>query len=263
MNENLKIAAIQTELYWENVTANLASLEEKIANISNDTDLIILPEMFNTGFSMNSKALAEPMNLTTFKWLKQMAAKTNAVITGSYIVSENGNFYNRLIWMQPDGQFDTYDKRHLFRMGGENEHFSAGTKRIIKPLKGWNICPLICYDLRFPVWSRNRNNEYDLLIYVANWPEPRAHVWSNLLIARALENQCYVAGINRVGEDGQGLKYSGDSAIIDFKGHIKATKTLKNSILYAELNKTELSDFRTKFPAYLDADEFEIKVHTH
>ncbi len=255
---NLKIAAIQTELYWENITANLASLEEKIANIETQQDLILLPEMFNTGFSMNSKNLAEPMNSTTFKWLKQMASKHNTVVAGSYIVSENGEQFNRLIWMQPDGQFDCYDKRHLFRMGGENEFYTGGKKRIIKQIKGWKICPLICYDLRFPVWSRNRNNEYDLLIYVANWPKPRAHVWSNLLIARALENQSYVVGLNRVGVDGMGLSYSGDSAIIDFKGQALTTKSETEAILYAELNKTELEDFRTRFPAYLDADEFEI-----
>lgn len=258
---NLKIAAIQTDLYWENITANLANLEEKMATISSQQDLIILPEMFNTGFSMNSKSLAEQMNSTTFKWLKQMANKHNAVVAGSYIVTENGEQFNRLIWMQPDGQFDSYDKRHLFRMGGENEFYSSGKKRIVKQIKGWNICPLICYDLRFPVWSRNRNNEYDLLIYIANWPKPRAHVWSNLLIARALENQSYVIGLNRVGFDGMGLSYSGDSTIIDFKGQTLISKSESEAILYAELNKSDLVDFRTKFPAYLDADEFEIILH--
>jgi omega-amidase len=257
---NLKIAAIQTDIYWENITANLANLEEKMATIASQQDLILLPEMFNTGFSMNSKSLAEPMNSTTFKWLKQMANKHKAVVTGSYIVSDKGEQFNRLVWMQPDGQFDSYDKRHLFRMGGENEFYSSGKKRIIKQIKGWNICPLICYDLRFPVWSRNRNNEYDLLIYVANWPKPRAHVWSNLLVARALENQSYVVGLNRVGVDGMGLSYSGDSAIIDFKGHAITSNSDSESILFAEISKTELTDFRTKFPAYLDADEFEIKL---
>ncbi len=257
--ENLKIAAIQTKLFWEDITANLANLEEKIATIDSQPDLIILPEMFNTGFSMQSKTLAEPMNFTTFKWMKQMAEKTGAVITGSYIVIEKGEYFNRLIWMQPDGIFYSYDKRHLFRMGGENEHFSAGNKRMVMQLKGWNICPLVCYDLRFPVWSRNRNNEYDLLIYVANWPEPRAKVWSNLLIARALENQSYVIGLNRVGTDGMGLSYSGDSAIIDFKGNLINSESKNEKILFAELNKKDLTDFREKFPAYLDADEFEIK----
>jgi omega-amidase len=256
--ETLKIVAIQTDLFWEDKTANLANLEEKLASINTSPDLIILPEMFNTGFSMDTKQLAEPMNFTTFKWMKQMAAKHEAVIIGSYIVNENGQNYNRLIWIEPNGDFDTYDKRHLFRMGGENEHYSAGKKRIIKNLKGWNICPLICYDLRFPVWSRNKNCEYDILIYIANWPKPRAHIWSNLLIARAIENQSYIIGVNRVGIDGTGLVYSGDSAIIDFKGQTLVSETEKESILYYEINKKELLDFREKFPAYLDADDFEI-----
>jgi omega-amidase len=256
--ETLKIVAVQTDLFWEDKTANLANLEEKLASINTSPDLIILPEMFNTGFSMDTKQLAEPMNFTTFKWMKQMAAKHEAVIIGSYIVNENGQNYNRLIWIEPNGDFDTYDKRHLFRMGGENEHYSAGKKRIIKNLKGWNICPLICYDLRFPVWSRNKNCEYDILIYIANWPKPRAHIWSNLLIARAIENQSYVIGVNRVGIDGSGLVYSGDSAIIDFKGQTLVSETEKESILYYEINKKELLDFREKFPAYLDADDFEI-----
>jgi omega-amidase len=256
--ETLKIVAVQTDLFWEDKTANLANLEEKLASINTSPDLIILPEMFNTGFSMDTKQLAEPMNFTTFKWMKQMAAKHEAVIIGSYIVNENGQNYNRLIWIEPNGDFDTYDKRHLFRMGGENEHYSAGKKRIIKNLKGWNICPLICYDLRFPVWSRNKNCEYDILIYIANWPKPRAHIWSNLLIARAIENQSYIIGVNRVGIDGTGLVYSGDSAIIDFKGQTLVSETEKESILYYEINKKELLDFREKFPAYLDADDFEI-----
>jgi omega-amidase len=256
--ENLKITVVQTDIFWESITANLAKLEEKLATITTNPNLIVLPEMFTTGFTMESKKLAEPMNFTTFKWMKQMAKKHQAVITGSFIVNENGHNYNRLIWMEPDGTFDSYDKRHLFRMGGENNHFKNGNKRIIKKLNGWNICPLICYDLRFPVWSRNKNCEYDLLIYIANWPNARAMVWSNLLIARALENQSYVIGANRVGTDGMGLLYSGDSAIIDFKGQILTSETNKETILNYEINKKELLDFREKFPAYLDADDFEI-----
>jgi omega-amidase len=254
--ENLRIAAIQSALYWENITANLAHFEEEIAKIETKPDIIILPEMFSTGFSMNSKTLAEPMNLTTCKWMKQMAAKTNALLLGSYIVTENNQYFNRLLWMEPSGEFATYDKRHLFRMGRENEHFSAGNNRLIRNWRGWNICPLVCYDLRFPVWSRNLNNEYDILIYVANWPQARAHAWSSLLVARALENQAYVVGLNRVGEDGLGLKYSGDSAIIDFNGKILAHEAMKSKVIEAELSKSELDAFRTKFPAYLDADDF-------
>jgi omega-amidase len=288
--QDLSVTIIQTSLYWENPTANLANLEEKIAKISTQSDLIILPEMFTTGFTMNVKAVAEPMNFTTFKWMKQQAKQTKAVITGSYIVKEGENYYNRLLWMRPDGTFEKYDKRHLFRMGGEHHHFAGGSERLIVELKGWKICPLICYDLRFPVWSRNFQQEeggkedvkmgkeigensiphiydpiptipnlnYDILIYVANWPAVRSQVWDTLLQARALENQSYCIGVNRVGEDGMGLNYSGNSAVIDFKGnplfYQKDTEVINNQIL----SKQELDDFRTKFPAYLDADEFEI-----
>lgn len=265
--QDLSVTIIQTDLFWENSIANLANLEEKMAQISLPTDLIILPEMFTTGFTMNAKAMAEPMNFTTFKWLKQQAKRTQAVITGSFIIKERDYFFNRLIWMRPDGSFETYDKRHLFRMGEEDKTFTAGTNRLIVELKGWRICPLICYDLRFPVWSRNRysntenrisNIEYDLLIYIANWPSVRSRVWDTLLQARAIENQSYCIGVNRVGKDGMGLAYSGNSALIDFKGnqvfYQKDSEVIHNQIL----SKKELEDFRIKFPAYLDADEFEI-----
>jgi omega-amidase len=288
--QDLSVTIIQTSLYWENPTANLANLEEKIATISTQSDLIILPEMFTTGFTMNVKAVAEPMNFTTFKWMRQQAKQTKAVITGSYIVKEGENYYNRLLWMRPDGTFEKYDKRHLFRMGGEHHHFAGGSERLIVELKGWKICPLICYDLRFPVWSRNFQQEeggkeevkmgkeigdnpipytydlipttpnlnYDILIYVANWPAVRSQVWDTLLQARAIENQSYCIGVNRVGSDEMGLNYTGNSAVIDFKGnplfYQKDSEVINNQIL----SKQELDDFRTKFPAYLDADEFEI-----
>ena len=304
--QNLSVTLIQTDLYWENPTANLANLEEKIAQISTQTDLIILPEMFNSGFTMNAKTIAEPMNLTTFKWLRQQAKKANAVVMGSFIVKcstgipsrgaddtgkdSRATYYNRLIWMRPDGSFEKYDKRHLFRMGNEHLTFTGGTKRLIVELKGWKICPLICYDLRFPVWSRQGGKEerdngemekgqqksnieidysphiadsslltYDLLIYIANWPAARSQVWDILLQARAIENQSYCIGVNRVGNDGMGLNYSGNSAVIDFKGnqlfYQKDLEVIHNQIL----NYQELIDFRTKFPAYLDADEFYIR----
>jgi omega-amidase len=306
--QDLSVTLIQTDLFWENPTANLANLEEKIAQIATPTDLIILPEMFNTGFTMNVKSVAEPMNFTTFKWMKQQAKQAQAVVMGSFIVKVGENIYNRLLWMRPDGSYETYDKRHLFRMGGENNHFAGGTERLIVELKGWRICPLICYDLRFPVWSRNvlqeerengdgrkgdrRQGEgrleqqkwgcidliphtsylipkddlipktlaYDLLIYVANWPAVRSQVWDILLQARAIENQSYCIGVNRVGEDGMGLNYSGNSAVIDFKGnqafYQKDSEIIHNQIL----SKKELEDFRTKFPAYLDADDFTLNV---
>lgn len=279
--QNLSVTLIQTDLFWENPTANLANLEEKMAQISLPTDLIILPEMFNTGFTMDVKSVAEPMNFTTFKWMKQQAKRTQAVITGSFIVKEGEQFYNRLIWMRPDGSFETYDKRHLFRMGGEHHNFAGGSAQLIVELKGWRICPLICYDLRFPVWSRNFQEEegrmaektkndlgnsipntsylnYDLLIYVANWPAVRSKVWDVLLQARAIENQSFCIGVNRVGKDGMGLDYTGNSAVIDFKGNQLFYQKDSEVINSQVLNKKELEDFRAKFPAYLDADDFEI-----
>jgi len=252
----LKVALIQTNLYWENPTANLASLEEKIAGISENVDLIVLPEMFTTGFSMSPSKVAEPMNLTTFKWMQQMAAQTKAVVTGSFVAKEGNRYFNRLLWMEPSGNFDFYDKRHLFRMAREHESYEAGSKRIVKEWKGWKICPLICYDLRFPVWSRNVALEYDLLLYVANWPEVRSHIWSTLLQARAIENLSYVIGVNRVGEDGNGIPHSGDSAVVDFKGEVLVRKSNEESIIIHTLQKESLSAFRERFPAYLDADEF-------
>lgn len=287
--QDLSVTLIQTDLYWENPTANLANLEEKIAQISTQTDLIILPEMFNSGFTMNAKLVAEPMNLTTFRWIRQQAKKANAVVTGSFIVKDGEQYFNRLIWMRPDGSFEQYDKRHLFRMGNEQLIFTAGTERIIVELKGWKICPLICYDLRFPVWSRNAVQEerkkgerqegeifsqaerrpvithnsqlkYDLLIYVANWPSVRSQVWDVLLMARAIENQSYCIGVNRVGNDGTGLNYSGNSAVIDFKGNPIFHQEDLEIIYSQKLNYQELIDFRAKFPAYLDADDFTIEL---
>lgn len=274
--QNLSVTLIQTNLFWENPTANLANLEEKIAQVSLPTDLIILPEMFNTGFTMDVKAVGEPMNFITFKWMKQQSKRTQAVITGSFIVKEGAQYFNRLIWMRPDGSFETYDKRHLFRMGGEHHNFSAGSHRLIVELKGWRICPLICYDLRFPVWSRNFQKEkkskeedenvipdtsslnYDLLIYVANWPAVRSQVWDTLLQARAIENQSFCIGVNRVGSDGMGLNYTGNSAVIDFKGNLIFYQKDSEIINCQILNKKDIDDFRAKFPAYLDADNFEI-----
>ncbi len=257
----MEITLLQPSLYWHNPVANRAMLEERIFSLPEPTDLIILPEMFTTGFTMDARAVAEPMNLTTFRWLKQMAAQTGAVVTGSYVVQENGSFFNRLIWMQPDGQFDTYDKRHLFRMAGEDGVYTAGTRRIIKEWKGWRICPLICYDLRFPVWSRNtdgQSNElaYDLLLYVANWPAARRNAWNVLLQARAIENLSYVVGVNRVDKDGNGHLYTGDSAVIDFKGDILFRQADLEVNHQQTLSLDELQAFRAKFPANLDADSF-------
>lgn len=253
--QNLSVTLIQTELYWENPIANLAMLEEKIAQIENETDIIVLPEMFSTGFSMNT-SLAEPMNLTTFKWMRQQAAQSKAVVVGSVMIREAENVFNRMIWMQPDGQYHTYDKRHLFRMGNEHLHYRGGEKRLIVEWKGWKICPLICYDLRFPVWSRNVAQAYDVLIYVANWPEARAYPWKSLLVARAIENQSYVIGVNRVGKDGNDLTFSGDSAVLNFRGEYLFTETQKEIVQTVLLSKEDITNFRTQFPAHLDADSF-------
>ena len=253
---DLKVALVQTDLYWENTTANLASLEEKIATITELVDIIVLPEMFSTGFTMNPASVAEPMNLTTTKWMQQVAAQTGAVVMGSFVAKEGTNYFNRLLWVEPDGTYDFYDKRHLFRMAREQESYTGGTKRIRKEWKGWKICPLICYDLRFPVWSRNVALDYDLLVYVANWPAIRSHVWNTLLQARAIENLSYVVGVNRVGNDGNGIPHTGDSAVIDFKGEVLERKSIEEGILIHTLQREALTTFRDKFPAFLDADEF-------
>lgn len=258
--QDLKITLIQTSLYWENPAANLAMLEEKLWQIPEPTDLIVLPEMFTTGFTMSAEQLAEPMNFTTFKWLKQQAEQMKAVICGSYIVKEGGKYFNRLVCMQPDGNFFLYDKRHLFRMANEHHTFTAGSERLIMEVKGWKICPLVCYDLRFPVWSRNMHNAYDLLLYVANWPVPRVAAWNILLQARAVENLCYVAGVNRVGEDGKGLHYPGNSAIINPKGETLHRMNKEEAIHSEILSGEMLTKFREKFPAHLDADEFTINL---
>jgi predicted amidohydrolase len=233
-------------------------LEEKISSIEESTDIIVLPEMFTTGFTMNTN-LAEPMNLDTYKWMGLMSKKTEACIVGSYIVKEGVNVYNRLIWMFPDGTSKYYDKRHLFRMGEEHAHYSAGTNSLIIDYKGWRIAPFICYDLRFPVWSRNVENAYDVLLYIANWPAVRSYAWKNLLIARAIENISYVVGVNRVGMDGRNLTYTGDSTVLDFKGFpLIQLEPNESDIFQIELSKESLTEFRNSFPAHLDADSFTI-----
>ncbi|TRX51625.1 amidohydrolase [Fulvivirga sp. M361] len=263
-DQDLNVTLIQTRLHWQNIGANLAMLEEKIWQIEGGTDLIVLPEMFNTGFSMEVEQLSEPMNLTTFKWMKQMAAQTKAVVTGSFIVRDKDQYYNRLIWMQPDGEFQVYDKRHLFRMAKEDEQFNSGQQRVVCEWKGWKVCPLICYDLRFPVWSRNFSSdaanplEYDVLIYVANWPAARVNAWDTLLKARALENLCFTVGVNRVGEDGNNIAYNGYSQVVDPKGNDLCNFQEVEVVHTVSLSKNYLTRFREKFPTYLDADKFKI-----
>jgi omega-amidase len=221
--------------------------------------------MFNTGFTMNSQKCYEQLDGRTIKWMGEMADKTKAVVTGSFIVKENNHFYNRLIWMRPDGTYETYDKRHLFRMGDEDKHYSPGKTKIVTTIKDWRVCPLICYDLRFPVWSRNKiingNHDYDVLIYVANWPERRKQAWQILLKARAIENQCYVVGVNRVGKDGHGIAHSGDSVVVNYKGEILSSiQPFEEKAETIILSYEELKEYRKTFPAGLDADDFELKV---
>ncbi len=271
----LTITGIQTSLHWENPAANLNMLEEKIKNISSKTEVIILPEMFNTGFSMKPKELAETMDGETVKWMKRIAAEKKMILAGSLMIKENGNYFNRLIWMLPNGQYGYYDKRHLFAYAGEDEEFTPGTKRLIASVKGWRVHLLVCYDLRFPVWSRqapplrkergsggdaNSAPEYDLLIYVANWPERRNHAWKTLLQARAIENQCYVAGVNRVGYDGHDVYHSGDSMVVDPMGEILYSKAHEEDIFTLTLQKDKLEDVRTRLPFWKDGDNFIIQA---
>lgn len=254
--QDLRITIIQTTLHWQDAAANRAMFSEKLAAAAPATDLIVLPEMFTTGFSMDAAGLAEEAEGPTLQWMKEEAARYSAVLTGSVMVKEGENYYNRLYWVRPDGAYEHYDKRHLFRMAKEHHSYTPGKEKLLVELKGWNICPLVCYDLRFPVWSRNTNSQYDLLLYVANWPKPRANAWSTLLQARAIENLSYVVGVNRVGTDGNNHPYSGDSAIIHPKGHKLLETTEAEGIHTITLSKQELTDFREAFPAHLDADDF-------
>lgn len=258
----LKIALIQADLFWKEKTANLSMFEEKIWEIGQKVDLIILPEMFPTGFSMDAEELAEPMNLTVCKWMQQQAAQTGAVITGSAIIKENKHFFNRLLWVEPDGKIQFYDKRHLFRMAQEEEHFDAGNRLPIFHLKGWRILPQVCYDLRFPVWSRNTHVNghmaYDLVIYVASWPAPRVSAWDALLPARAIENLAYSIGVNRVGLDGNDVPYCGHSAVFDFKGTRLMDLGEEESKGVITLDGDSLVEYRKKFPAWMDSDRFSI-----
>ena len=259
----LTISIIQTTLHWENKTANLLMLEQKIKAIEERTEVVALPEMFSTGFSMNNELLAEDMNGETVNWMKRVAAENKIILTGSIIIKENEHFYNRLIWMLPNGEYGVYDKRHLFGFGNETEHYSAGSKRLIASVKGWKINLQICYDLRFPVWARqkpleNGEAEYDILIYVANWPERRSHAWKTLLCARAIENQSYVVGVNRVGNDGNNIYHSGNSMVVDSAGAVLYHKADDEDIFTITLEKETLMEIRNKFPFLKDGDNFSI-----
>lgn len=251
--QDLTITLIQKDLTWENPTQNLADFEALIIEDQAPSDLIILPEMFTTGFSMKPTTFAETMEGPTVQWLQKMASQTNKTITGSLIIKENSHYFNRLIWMTPDGQAQTYDKRHLFSFGLEDQHYWPGTTLLEPHLKNWKIRPLICYDLRFPVWSRN-TTDFDVLIYVANWPERRISHWRTLLLARAIENQCFVIGTNRVGTDGNGIYHNGNSMVISPKGEI-LMEVLEGELMESiTLSRSKLDDYRKNFPALKDRD---------
>ena len=279
----LTISGIQANLHWEDRKANLQLFEEKIHSISQPTEIVVLPEMFSTGFSMRPEILAETMEGETVQWMKKIAASKKIILTGSMIISEpavNGEteYYNRLIWMLPNGKCGVYDKRHLFAYGDEHQHYSPGSKRLIASVKGWKINLLVCYDLRFPVWSRQSpplplerglgvadyersvggEVEYDLLICVANWPERRSIAWRTLLAARAIENQCYVVGVNRVGDDGNNIHYAGGSMVVDPQGLILYSIQDEEDVFTITLEKSHLDEIRKKFPFWKDADNFNL-----
>jgi omega-amidase len=269
----LTISTIQTNLVWENKLANLKILAEKINSIDSKTELVILPELFTTGFSMQPNLFAEKMDGETIEWMHNLSVQNTIIITGSIIIEENNKFYNRLIWMLPNGQMGSYDKRHLFAFGEEDKFYTAGNKRLITSVKGWKINVQICYDLRFPVWGRQAPSqphpkgeektstaEYDVLIYIANWPEKRSHAWKTLLCARAIENQCYVIGVNRVGTDGNGIYHSGNTLVIDAFGQVLYHMADEEDINTITLSKEKLVDIRNKFPFWKDGDTFFINT---
>ena len=267
MSSSLTVTLLQANLHWEDKSANRALFEEKIRSITEKTEVVILPEMFSTGFSMNPEKLAETMEGETVQWMKRISAEKKIILTGSAIIEEKGNYYNRLIWMLPNGQYGVYDKRHRFAYAGEDQHYTSGSKRLIASVKGWKINLLICYDLRFPVWARNTpvslengvRPEYDVLVYVANWPDRRSIAWRTLLQARAIENQCYVIGVNRVGDDPNNIHYIGESMVVDPMGEILYCKKDVEDIFTLTLDKDHLNTVREKLPFWKDADRFNIE----
>jgi omega-amidase len=273
----INITLVQSELYWEDIDRNLTNFSEKLHNIKDNPDIILLPEMFNTGFTMSPGKYAEEENGRTMQWMKKAAKEKDCTIVGSLIIKENAQNLNRLIWMNKDGSYSKYDKRHLFRLGKENIYYSPGKDILIAELKGWKFRPLICYDLRFPVWSRNKISnqssvvsnqsndlrlktyDYDCLIYISNWPKSRTYAWKSLLIARAIENQSYAIGINRIGEDGNGVAHSGESLVVDYKGEIiSELLTDAEDIKTVNLSYDELAEYRKKFAFALDWDKFTV-----
>jgi predicted amidohydrolase len=257
---SLTVTLIQSNIFWEDKKANLEMFQQKIENIKEKTEIVILPEMFNTGFSMKPEVFAETMDGETVKWMRKISAEKKIILTGSLMIEENRKYFNRLIWMLPNGEYGIYDKRHLFAYAQENEHYAAGNKKLIASVKGWKINLQVCYDLRFPVWARQQpgdlENKYDLLINVANWPEKRSLAWKTLLRSRAIENQSFVVGLNRVGEDGEKISYNGGSTIIDPLGEIIYQKDDEEDIFTYTLEKEKVTETRNHFPFWKDADDF-------
>jgi len=265
MQDQLDISLIQGNTRWHDPQANRDYYGELLKRETRKTDIFIMPETFTSGFSNEAISDAETMQGPTLAWMLEKARAHDAVVTGSVQIRENSNVFNRLIWAQPDGEFRYYDKRHLFRMANEHQRYASGDARLVVEYKGWRICPLVCYDLRFPVFSRNTFDrdvenrfDYDLLLYVANWPAARRHAWNSLLPARAIENLAYVAGVNRIGTDGNSIEYAGESVLLDFLGQPIAAGGTNDEVMFGSLSAEALASFRTKFPAYLDADKFEI-----
>jgi predicted amidohydrolase len=257
MSDNfLNISLIQTDLFWEDPAANLATFEEKISTLRPENQLVILPEMFNAGFSMN---YSEPVNFTTYKWMKSTAQRNQIHLIGSAAITEMGSKYNRALIYKPNEGLEYYDKKHLFSLGSENLSFSPGNTTITTEINAWKIRPLICYDLRFPAWCRNQFPYYDVLVFIASWPEKRIKAWTTLLKARAIENQCYVIGVNRIGTDGNGLIYNGQSAVYDFNGDCIAFADQKDTIIQTSLSLNNLKNFRKDLPFLEDSDTYQFK----
>jgi predicted amidohydrolase len=261
--DDLRVALVQADLHWELPEANRAMLEEMLWQLPGPADVVVLPEMFTTGFTMRAAQVAEPMGLHTTRWMLQQARQLDAAVVGSFVVKDGGQCFNRLLWAFPDGRLAQYDKRHLFRMAREHEAYAPGRRRLVVEWRGWRCCPLVCYDLRFPVWSRNAPDPdgrpaYDCLLYVANWPEARIQAWDTLLQARAIENLAYAVGVNRTGTDGAGIAYCGHSAAAGPKGEILAHAGRAPGIALAVCSAQALREYREKFPAHLDADPFQL-----
>lgn len=256
MSTQLNITVIQPDMVWEDKQANLDNYEALIKGVPDKKEVVVLPEMFATGFSMSSRALAEPMDGPCVQWMKRISKEHRCIITGSLIIEEEGNIYNRLLWVQPDGNIGTYDKRHLFAYAGEDVNYTPGTKRLIAQVKGFRICLMVCYDLRFPVWARNKGDEYDVLIFVANWPQRRSLAWRTLLQARAIENQSYVVGVNRVGKDGNEHEYAGESSVFGPLGELIWQGDDQPRVHTVSLQKEVVGNIRTQLPFLNDADNF-------